>query len=282
MKRRVAVVTDTVSAAFYFPTWHRYYARHVGAQNLYVVLYGTSVHDFTPYEIGGVWRIHTYNNDSCTKMLSHVCNLLLNEYDYVVRVDTDEFLIPDPRHYDGLSDYLSKLRRSYVTAAGYNVVVRPGAERLDLTKNLFKDQRQHCYPYDALSKTCVTGIPIVWSPGFHFASVYPEFDNLYLFHLKYADIDMQLAIGEAVAALSDESRFQEYHRTGRDSIEKNLRSIFAFPLERGWAQFERPNYTTKFLSKIRFVANWGGIYHGGPFSPERVLLEIPDEFASAL
>jgi hypothetical protein len=245
-------------------------------------LYGSLVSDFAPYEVGGIWRIHTYNNDSRSRMLSQICSLLLTEYDYVVRVDTDEFLIPDPRHYKGLSDYLSTLRRSYVTAAGYNVVAHPDAEPLDLTKDIFKTQRRHCYPYDALNKTCIIGVPTVWSPGFHFASVYPEFDHLFLFHLKYADVDLQLSIGEAVAARSDESRFQEYHRTGRVAIESHLRSIFTFPLECGWTQFERPKYMARFLGSVRFVANWGGIYHGGPFGPERVLLEVPDEFVSAL
>ena len=282
MKRRAAVVTDAVSSAFYFPAWHKYYSRAVGAENLYLVLYGAVLQDFSSYELGGIWRMHTFNNISRTKMLSQICTLLLDEYDYVVRVDTDEFLVPDPRLYAGLAEYLVKTRRSYITASGYNVAAHPDSEKIDFTKAIFKSQRQVCYPYDALNKTCVISSPTVWAPGFHFASVYPDFDHLYLFHLKYADIDMQLAIGEAVADQADELRFQEYHRKARANIEENLNSIFRFPLEKGWTGFERTEYRANFLGRIHHTTNWGGIYHGGPLGPERVLLEIPDEFISAL
>jgi len=281
-KRRAAIVTDTVSSQFYFPLWHKYYAEQVGAENIYLLLCGGAIAEFASYQLGGIWRSASYNNQVRATMISRACDMLLTEYEYVVRVDTDEFLVPDPRRYDSLRDYLEKLRLPYVTAFGYNVVASLDAEQLHFSKPIFKDQRGYCYPYDALCKTSVIGVPTIWSPGFHFASVYPKFEDLYLFHMKYADIDMQIAIGEAVAAQSDEALFQQYHRTARSAIESTIRAILSFPQERGWNHFDRPDYRSRFLNTMHFVTRWGGIYHGKPLGPERVLLEVPDEFASML
>ncbi len=137
-------------------------------------------------------------------------------------------------------------------------------------------------PYDALNKSAVTGIPIHWTPGFHFASVSPEFNDLYLFHMKLADIDMQVAIGAAVAAQADQAQFQEYHRSSRAKIEANLNSIRTFQTIDGWAGFDRSVYQASFMEGIRYVPEYGGVYHGRPFAVERVLLRIPKEFGNHL
>jgi hypothetical protein len=277
-KGRAAVVTDTVSSGFYFPAWYKYYSGQVGSQNIYVFSYGVPSSAFSGYDLGGVWRSRAYNNSARSKMMSDACSLLLNEYDYVIRVDTDEFLVADPRRWGSLTEYLRDLQRSYVTAAGYNIVSGVDSECLDLSKPILGAQRRQCYAYDALNKTCIVGLPTTWAPGFHFASVYPEFHSLYLFHMKFADIDMQVAIGAAVAGQSDEILFQEYHKKSRNAVEVILRNIMTFERVIGWGEFDRLDYRHRFLDSVKFTATYGGIYHGGPFQPDRVLLEIPDDF----
>jgi hypothetical protein len=279
-KRRVAVITDTVSAGFYFPLWHKYYSSHVGADNIFVVSYGASLNEFENYTLGGLWRIRTFNNKVRCESIASLCSLLLSEYDYVIRVDTDEFIVPDPKLYASLAEYIQQLQRPYVTASGYNVIAQPDQKSLIMNVPVLS-QRRSCYPYDALNKTCVLGVPVRWAPGFHFASVYPEFDGLSLFHLKYADIDMQLAIGAAVAGQSDEALFQDYHRTSRDKLVAMINSIQGFERGAGWDQFDRPKYRAKFLDGVQYITGYGGVYHGSPFGPERILLEIPNEFLNA-
>ncbi len=271
-----------MSPEFYFPLWHKYYSSHFGADNLFVISHGAPVEDFSQFRLGGVWTSHSYNNKIRSELMSHLCSMLLKEYHYVIRVDTDEFLIPDPLKFKNIYDYVAKLQRPYVTSFGYNVVSRDKDDNLNFSESILARQRKFCYAYDALNKTCIISVETSWAPGFHFASVYPEFCDLFLFHLKFADIDMQVGIGAAVSAQSDELLFQNYHSVSREKIVATMESVFSFPNLSGWLEFRRPNYNSNFLRGIMFVPQFGGVYHGGPFMPEMLLLEIPAEFEKQL
>jgi hypothetical protein len=188
-KLRVAVLTDAVSSEFYFPCWHRYYASQFGSENLYVVTFGGLTADFRQFGLGGVWETKVYNNDLRVKIIAGLVNVLLEQYDYVIRVDTDEFLVPDPRAFESLADYLRRLERPYVTAMGYDVIPARDDQHLVLDQPILVNQRSLAYPYDALNKTCITNVAMTWAPGFHFCSAFPMFQRLYLFHMKRADLE---------------------------------------------------------------------------------------------
>ncbi len=163
-KLRTAVITDAVSAEFYFPCWHKYYASQFGVENLYVVTYDGLRAEFKGFDLGGVWETKAYNNDLRIKIISGLVNVLLEQYDYVIRVDTDEFIAADPRAFASLADYMGTLERPYVTAMGYDVVPARDDKDLVLDDPILLTQRRLAYPYDALNKTCITGIPLTWAP----------------------------------------------------------------------------------------------------------------------
>ena len=154
---------------------------------------------------------------------------------------------------------------------------------LDLNKSILIDQRNLMYPYDALCKTCIVSIPTHWSPGFHFCSSMPRFHDLFLLHMKLADIPIQIAIGAMVAQRSDEPRIQNYHRTPREDLELRLRVVRNYPREKnGMGSLYRELYLERFVTGFSYTDTFQGIFHGSAFIPEEVLISLPVEFKGLL
>jgi hypothetical protein len=280
--KRVAVITDAVSSDFYFRLWHKYYSRQVGSRNLFVVSFGSAEYEFSNFELGGITSSVRYENNERVNRVQTLATSLLEQYDLIVRVDTDEFLVPNPCKYSSLSDYLQRLDRPHVTAMGYNVLQDRGETALDLNKPILISQRRIVNPYDALSKTCIITAPVTWTPGFHFCSEFPQFHDLYLLHFKLADLDIQIRIGQEVAKLTDEQLFKDYHLTARDTLAMRTAGILSLPRYAGIDQFERKEYNQRFISHISHTLKPDGIYHGGSFAPEQAVVEIPPEFKGYL
>lgn len=279
MAKRVAVVTDAVCPEFYFPLWHRYYGTQFGPDNLHVITLDTEARSFRDFMLGSITTVPKFNNRLRVEVVNRVVNELFSKYETVIRADTDEFLVADPTHRGSLREYLHSVSHSHITAYGFNIIPDRGQAPLDLNKPILFHQRHLAHPYDALTKTCVTSIPMRWAPGFHFCSERPQFDSLFLFHTKLADLDIQIQIGEKVASNSDENMFIEYHRTARQILEKRLASIHTNEREHGPGALYRTKYFQEFSNKIFHTDNFGGIYHGGSFGPESILVELTSEFA---
>jgi len=280
--KRVAAVTDAVSPDFYFRPWHRYYGGQFGNSNLYVVAPEPEIGSFAAFELGGVLDVgNNYNNAVRAAKINDVVTELLKQYDFVVRTDADEFLVADPAYFDSLRHYVDSLAHDHVTAYGLNVIPGRDQKPLNLAEPMLFHQRNLAHPYNALSKTCVTAKPLVWSPGFHYCSEMPLFDRLFLFHMKLADIDIQVQIGERVAGHSDEERFIEYHKTARDVLQHRLNVIRSYQRVTGKEALYRREYTQKFLEGFSYTENYGGIYCGSNWDAENILVELGPEFGNA-
>lgn len=278
--KRVAVVTDALSADFYFPVWHKYYAANFGAENIYVCTYRNRRSLFDGYALGGVWQAASYDNRKRVLDISSLVRHLLQSYHYVIRVDTDEMLVADPREFASLADYMEKLDRPYVTACGYDIVPLASDPPLDLGRPIIGAQRSLAYAYDALAKTAVTGIPLTWAPGFHFSTVFPEFNRLYLLHLKRADIDMQIEISRFLVDSAAEGGVRrDYYLSPREAVVNHIRSALTHERGEGWDFFLRRDYWRQFLAGVRYSVGLGGIYQGRDFAPDKAVVTLPPEFA---
>jgi hypothetical protein len=281
-KQLVAVVGDVVSPEFYFPVWYKYYASMFGGENIFLVTYITEIASFSSYRLGGVWRQPAYGNADRILSISSLISLLLEQYQYVIRVDVDEFLVADPRECGSLKVYVESLQRPYVTAEGIDVIQETAELALNLAQPILVRQRRFGYRYDAASKTCLTSIRMHWAPGFHFASVFPEFGRLYLFHMKRADVEIQAGIGSAIAERAPGEPNQPYYQTPIDRIQQYNRSICNFKRVSGWSQLDDTQYRSEFLKNVHYNNNYGGVYHGKTFRPEQVLVEFPHEFEGTI
>ena len=282
---KVAVVTDVVDDKFYFPTWHDYYQRNFGAANIFVCTYTNSTFDRTKFGLAGVIEIPSaYNEQIRAKFISEFCSALLQCYDYIIRVDIDEFLIPDPRIFRSLSEYFDTLKSPYVTAVGLDIIQAESEPTIDMSKSLLLKQRRFAYPNSSLNKTCITSVVTLWTEGFHFCSFFPKFNQIYLLHLKRADIEQQISWSASMSgrALEDAS-ITDYYSPDREAILRYRKDVFGRQLFQGWSGILRDSFLIKFfLSITPEKTSEGGVIYSGSHFHDDILIEIPEDFSGLL
>lgn len=280
--KRVAVVTDTVSSGFYFPLWYRYYGNAFGFRQLYVITYTGLSSNFRDFELGGLWEIpHRYEDGQRARTISSLVNSLLTSVDIVIRVDTDEFLVPDPNLHASLLAYIQNLSKPYVTARGMNVIQSDREQRLNFDRPILFEQRRFVQAVGPMNKTCVTSVPTEWAPGFHWCTHHPAFDDLFMFHLKHADMDLLMHFGDwMLEQVRGNKQFEEYYRPNRERLLTHQRVSFAYPCVQGLGEMYRRAFTEDFLATVQYVPS-SKIYHGSAMY-DKFLVELPDIFGGRL
>jgi len=278
MSKRIAVVTDATSAGFWFPTWYRYYAGELGADALHVVTYRGARREFKDFDLAGLWDVpHPYDDDLRAKLISSLVRSLLLTHDTVVRCDVDEFLIPDLRKFDGLKNYLVRCDLPYVCAYGVEVFEREGEAGIDGERRILITQRRHAVMNSALHKIAVTSIPLDWTPGFHSANAEPVFDYLYLFHLKFADVEQRAAWFEFMRAGVSEGSFEhDYFSSTLEEVRDLKETLSELPLSPDrWRHLPDRPAVERFLATVK--RDETGSCQGEFFMAESSFL-IPEEY----
>lgn len=276
---RVAVITDAVSSEYYFPIWHRYYGSQFGPQNIFVFCYKENIAEFRHFELGGVIPLpQSYDDDLRRDKITEFTSELLKTHDIVLRVDVDEFIVPDPREYPALADLLSKWEGEYITAFGFDIVQSPQEPDLDFGRGILA-QRKFGYALTAMNKTCVTRIAFKWGRGFHYGSYPPKFGGIYLLHTKRADIKTQNAWNEKMREAAGADPFVEkYYSWSAQQISDYHSIRFKLPVVDGEDSMIRSDFNKAFLEKVVF--NQGAGLYEGPYDIEQVNVRIPDRFIS--
>jgi hypothetical protein len=280
--RNVAVVTDTTSGGFYFDLWYHYYGQQFGVENLFVVTSLDGLDDFRSRNLGGLWHVtHAYDDGARARTMSSAVSLLLTSYVYVIRVDVDEFLIPDLRKFSGLKDYIDRLTQPYVTARGFNVYEAEGDAPIDFSRQILVKQRRTVRAETAMNKTCITSVPIKWGLGMHFASVYPVFGDIFLFHMKRADVETLVSWGIwMLPKVAGNQELVKYYGQTREEYIAFNRAVLSRPLLTGWDALVDLNLEEQFIRGIKYDAG-NKRYRGGFQSGAKCIL-IPQEFEGVL
>lgn len=276
MAKRVAVVTDAMSEQFCFPYWHRYYGELFGAQNLFVITYSGRRDLFAQVQLGGLVELPSgYEDQLRARVISRFVTTLLACYDLVIRADTDEFLVVDPSVAATLADYVETLAEPYLTARGFDVIQLPGEPPLNPRDGLpLLRDRGYAYPNTALNKTCITAIPMQWSAGFHWATVFPKFGPVFILHMKRIDVGWQLALLREVTSdiarnphVSAESR--EYYAPDEQKILAYHAGVDDRPRLSGIGSWYRSRLTQAFIAEIRL--DGASLLYHGQYGHEHVL-----------
>ena len=283
--KKVAVVTDVVDPGFYFSTWHKYYGELFGEQNLFVICYSNSTGELGDYKLGGTTTLPCVYNDTVrAKFISSYCAALLEFYDFVIRVDVDEFLVADPRLYPNLTVYMENLRRPYVTAIGLDIIQSRDEAPLDLASKIIIHQRQYAYPNSSLNKTCIASVPTRWLEGFHFCNFFPKFNDLYLLHLKRADTAQQIAWAMKMSQAAPGDKFiADYYSAESAPIFQYRDDVFARSVFCGWDGIMRNSFRDKFVAAVNpWKMNDGTVIYSGNHFHDDILVVLPQEFKGAL
>jgi hypothetical protein len=274
---RVAVVTDAVSTGNYFPSWLAYYSGQFGTDSIHVFTYPNSREEFKLYDLGALHALPSaYSDDLRRDTITAYVNSLLQSHDLVLRVDVDEFLVPDPAKFPDLITSLKNFPGSHVTAYGFDVIQSPQESVLNLTSPILA-QRQFAYALTALNKTCVTRVPLKWNRGFHYCTVPPTFGDLYLFHTKRADIGLQIAWNQKMRLEAGEDAFvNSYYGWTEKTIEDFHKGRFRLPLIDEQDALARTAFNKTFLDGVRFSEKTG--FYDGIYVLEQVNVVIPPRF----
>ncbi len=190
--KQYAIVTDAISSKFIFEKWYRYYADQFGGENIFLCTYGNKINrEFRDYSLGKVIQIgKEYNDDARKIKINDLVKSLLNIYDVVIRVDVDEFLIPENTTFKTLKSFLDQWKGPYITAKGINLFEMPIDKEYDSNQKVLS-QRKYGYMVTSMFKTAVTRLPLEWNRGFHFCSSPPKIDGLLLIHTQMVSTQMQ-------------------------------------------------------------------------------------------
>ena len=136
---------------------------------------------------------------------------LLDSYEYVLYADADEIVIPNPKKYKSLKDYIKNFKKDVVSCQGYNLIQMNNEEPIDLDRPILK-QRNYWQPCDKVCKPLLARVSLDWCPGFHNApNTTRRVDkNLWLLHLHRMDFDICWAKHQKIS----HSKWSEVMRKG--------------------------------------------------------------------
>lgn len=212
--------------------WVDHYARHVGVENLLVLDDNTA--DGSTEGLGcTVFRLPPLPGragfeEARMTLVSGFARGMLATYDWVVFVDVDELLVPDPTRYADLRDLLAHRRdRPVVGAVGLNVLQLPQVEGpLDPGRPIL-EQRSYAVFAPLMCKPVAKRVGAPWRFSSHgIARPYRVDPDLYLLHLKFADVDTLRRIADV--------RHAAHRHDGRAA-----RSSWAKPADELVAEVER-------------------------------------------
>jgi Glycosyl transferase family 2 len=191
---KVAGVTMVYNEKNKLPIWRRYYGAQLSPAHCYIIDHGSN--DGSTENLAGLNQVRLprspQDNEKRTLFVSDLVSALLRYYDYAFYTDCDEILVPDPRKFSGIVDYCERADPGYVTSIGIDLLHRPSEEGPLDPDGPILEQRSYGHYSSAMNKPNLTSTPVKWWPGFHSRELPAKFGDLFLFHLRYADMTQTL------------------------------------------------------------------------------------------
>lgn len=201
-KSPMAAMTMVGGDHFFLKRWVKYYGKHLGRENLYILSHGGDPEHkeiakgcniiYLPYD-----ATRYCFNQRRWQMLSLFASGFTRYYNWILTGDVDEIVVVDPDQSDNLVDYLSRFEPGQeplvISPLALEMVHNPELEPLKLTEDHNILEARRIYRLNAnYNKPCITRVRIVFAPGGHFANQGKKFldPNMFLFHLRFIDHDM--------------------------------------------------------------------------------------------
>ena len=239
---RVAALTMAYNEPVWAPAWARHYATQVGAENCLLLDHGTDdgstdglpvpVRRLPRSPLDEVLRVH--------QVREAVAELLMR-YDAVIHSDADELLLADPACYRDLRSFAAAAVHPVVTAIGLDVQHLPEEETALDPSAPFGPQRRWVRFSAAMCKPVLVRHLVEWAPGFHSSDAPLVTGQLFMLHMRYADLGLglrRLARTRAQAVVSADSG--SHQRVPDAEFESMVRSIARLPRREAGLDPEAP------------------------------------------
>ena len=191
---RVAVLTIARDEGEMLARWVDHYGRQAGHENLIVFDDGSTdgSTDDLPCTVQRLPGFRKGNFEAGRiGLASGVAHGLLGIYDVVIFTDVDEFLVPDPATYAGLSDYLARRPERAIAPFALNVVHHTAFEGPLVSGKPIVGQRAYAQFAPLMCKPSVKRVPAAWACASHgIKAPYVPDPGLFMLHMKFADMDL--------------------------------------------------------------------------------------------
>ncbi|WP_273687404.1 glycosyltransferase family 2 protein [Ketogulonicigenium vulgare] len=231
----VAAITNVFNETYNMGTWLDHYGRQVGIEKCIVLDHGSNDGSTDDLKGAGVVRLARgleFNERHRMKLINDLANSLLGYYDAVIYSDCDEMIVADPDKYENLVDYAKQTKRPVSFALGLNVRHDPSKEA-DLTEELpILAQRTLVQFVSPMCKPLLIKDQVSWGGGFHCCQHPPDFDDLYLFHLRHADMARALSRLETTKQIkfAREGGGKHHRRDANELVERVYVRAKNFPV----------------------------------------------------
>lgn len=171
---------------------------------------------------------------------------LFARFDVVIFTDADEFLVPDPRHFDGLLDLVSaKSDQEVIAPVAVNVLHNPNAEpAFDHTRPILAQRRSVKWA-SAMCKPLTKRTPAPWNQGSHgIQAPFPIDPELYLLHMTFYDLEELSDVADRRGELHLNEGRGSIHRSWSLGSQEIKRQLFEWVESAGDAvpEFSPANY----------------------------------------
>ncbi|MEQ6903553.1 glycosyltransferase family 2 protein [Nocardioides sp. YIM 152588] len=195
---RVAAITMARDEGAMIRRWAEHYAAQLGAENVFVVddhsTDGST--DDLPATVLRLPYLDKFGfEQSRLGILNNLASAFLFAYDAVLSADADEFVVADPVRHAGLREFVATTAgRDVVGVLGYNVVQDLANEKpLDFDRPLLS-QRSYAKFMPLMCKPMLKWAAVPWARASHGVRAPYEIDtDLFMFHFKFADLDLLAA-----------------------------------------------------------------------------------------
>ncbi|WP_108838701.1 glycosyltransferase family 2 protein [Tateyamaria sp. Alg231-49] len=196
---KICAITMVYRDYWALAQWIRHYSKHLGIENLYVVVHGPDekVNDIASG--ANIWTIPRESLEAFdkrrNKMLNQFQSGLLQFYDWVIRTDTDELICVDPDLHGSLERFLAQTTDDAVFATGLNVFEQADEQEMPHNVSVF-DCREAAVITGNYSKAWAVktnvplmrhGVKLTKDKRVAYSYSFPQ--GVYLAHIKFANID---------------------------------------------------------------------------------------------
>ena len=173
---KCAIVTICYNEPHFMKMWYDYYSEHFEDSDIFI-LDNWSTYPSQFDGIGGNIERTSVSPQECGSGFGNdtlitgpkigKCDELLKRYDYVMNVDTDEFVVPDPEKYPGgLSEFIHNFSGVFAQCKGYEVI--DNGVPLSIEDRPWLSQRQeYSVNWEHYSKVTLASECPQWGGGSH-------------------------------------------------------------------------------------------------------------------
>lgn len=188
---QVAVLTIARDESVMLPRWVRHYAGQVGMENLFVIDDSSTdgSTDDLPCTVLRIPPMRRSFEPTRMRMLSGLAEGLLSVYDAVLFADADELVVADPDRHEDLRHFVAHRQGSTVLGVMCLNVIHDTAREAPLDPDLpVLAQRRLAKFVPRMCKPSLKWVDAAWTAASHgVRTSYTVDEDLYMFHLKFAD-----------------------------------------------------------------------------------------------